>query len=632
MSLLQRAREDKPSALALYLVSRDALAAAAIVPAATVTVTCASYGISRQQVYEERARIEAALTAVTVAGRGRPARQGAVADPNGNQHARTLAMSELRIDVLEFRLANSGAMVVSATGRATYSAGFKRFALDAADNFVGTDEIFCLASGVPMSTLTTWRLADAKEPIVAAPWPERKATWPTGAEPNELARTLTEDFKRWHGDVGAFLRETWQRHFVAPLATRAVLRIAGLLPSSESKAPRYRGITDLASPGAIVVTDGKEIQVELTGSAALQTFNWQGIVDQATACHLAVVVSKTENAKAVAAAYTGACDFLGKPPLALVHDQKPIHDNSELRKLIEAATTMIPATLGRGQNKAVMEGQFGLWAQEVGRIMLDDTSTETLVTSAVHEIIRAYTSGINHSPRAEFAGKSRVAAVREACPDPKKDAELVAKLKASHQRGRHPATPLPTAGIARALLDEVFESFALVAADTGGRLRTWLAATFEPDAIRRAAAIFAAKRAKGALRGKHAHRYLVKLISGVQVEIDLEREEHFLLRYAETERRSWLAALIAAKAEIERESATLDERILAFADHAIFGGIFLEKAYWERELSAALAETPTLLSTVTSHIRRLYEAPALCRRRLLNRIVISHAGLERPLT
>ena len=171
MSLLQRAREDKPSALALYLVSRDALAAAAIVPAATVTVTCASYGISRQQVYEERARIEAALTAVTVAGRGRPARQGAVADPNGNQHARTLAMSELRIEVLEFRLANSGAMVVSATGRATYSAGFKRFALDAADNFVGTDEIFCLASGVPMSTLTTWRLADAKEPIVAAPWP-----------------------------------------------------------------------------------------------------------------------------------------------------------------------------------------------------------------------------------------------------------------------------------------------------------------------------------------------------------------------------------------------------------------------------------------------------------------------------
>ena len=164
--------------------------------------------------------------------------------------------------------------------------------------------------------------------------------------------------------------------------------------------------------------------------------------------------------------------------------------------------------------------------------------------------------------------------------------------------------------------------------DLNGRLRRWLADTFEPSAIRRALAIYEAKRAKGGLRGKHAHRYLVKLIREMQVEADLEREERALLHYAETERRSWLAALIAAKQGIERECDTVEERLIAFAEQALYGGIFLEKAYWEKELTEAVAEVPSLIGQVTTHIRRLYEAPPLCRRRLLNRLVTANAGLE----
>lgn len=630
MSLLQRARECKATAFAMYLVGKEALAAAGADAGTNIAATCAAQGISRQQVYEEKARIEATLTAATVAGPGRP-RQGAVADPGGGVGARSLAMAELRIAVLEFQIANPGAIVVHASGRTAYNDAARRFILDASDRIALTDVDFCLASRVPVSTLTTWRQQDAKEPIVPPPALERSANWPTGATPNELARTITTEYGGWGGKLSDFLRYAGRSYLVAPTAIRSVLRIAGMLAVTEVKAPRYRGSTVNASPGTIAVTDGKMVLVELTASGERETFNWQGIVDQATACHLAVVVSDTEDAEAVGAAYRGACDFLGKASLALVHDQKPIHDDAELRKMVEQATAMIPATLGRGESKAVMEGQFGLWAQEVGPIVLDNTSQKNLLKSVVHEVVRAWTSGVNHAARAELDGKSRAEVVREACPDPKKDLELVANLKASHQRGRHPATPLPTAGIARALLDHAFENFALGAADAGGRLRAWLAATFEPDAIRRAVAIFAAKRAKGELRGKHAHRYLVKLISGAQVEIDLEREEHFLLRYAETERRSWLAALSAAKQEIMRDAETVEERIIAFAEHALYGGIFIEKAYWEKELTSALADAPDLHGKVTTHIRRLYEAPALCRRRLLNRLVTAHAGLERRM-
>jgi len=632
MSLLQRTREDKSLALALYLVAREALSASNIEPALSTAATCAAHGIARQQTYEKKSLIEAALAAATIPCRGRPSQQGAARDPGDGLLGRSLVACELRITVLEFRLDNPGAVVVHGSGRATYSDSFKRFILDASDSFIGIDEEFCQASSVPYSTLMTWRQLDGKEPIVPTPRRERPAVWPTDAAPNELARTITSDFERWSGKVGDFLSDAARRFSVAPGAIRNVLRIAGMLAVDAAKPPRYRGTTLNASPGAIVVTDGKEVTIELTASAERQTVNWQGMVDQATACHLAIVVSKTEDAAAVGEAYRQTHDFLGQAPLALIHDQKPIHQDAALRKLITAETVMIPATLGRPENKAVIEGEFGKWERDVGSIVLDDTNMASLVTSAAGEVLRAYTAGINHAARAELNGKSRAEVIRSACPDPKKDQELVAHLKASHQRGRHPAAPLPTATIARALLDAAFEQLSLMAADTNGRLRGWLAATFEPDAVRRALAIFAAKRAKGSLGGKNAYRYLVKLIREAQIEIDLEREEHLLLQYAEIERCSWLSELTLAKAAIESESLTKTEQVIAMADRALFGGIFLEKAYWERELSAALSETPALLSSVTTHIRRLYETPPLCRRRLLNRIVISQHGLETIFT
>ncbi|MEK6707022.1 MAG: hypothetical protein AABZ06_14685, partial [Bdellovibrionota bacterium] len=131
--------------------------------------------------------------------------------------------------------------------------------------------------------------------------------------------------------------------------------------------------------------------------------------------------------------------------------------------------------------------------------MLDDSSKDSLIKSAVHEVIRAYTSGINHAARLELDGKSRAEALRQVCPDPKKDAQLVTTLKATHQRGPHPATPLPSAPIARILLDEAFNQLGLLANDPQGSLRRWLSNTFEPSAIRRALAICEAKHAKGGL-------------------------------------------------------------------------------------------------------------------------------------
>ncbi len=630
MSLLQRAREDKAAALALDLVARECLSGLGVEPGSNLVATCAANGVSRPLVYAAKARIEEGLAAVATPGPGRP-RQGATAGVAADLGSRSLVEWELLVAVLEYRLEHPGAVVIHASGRATYNAGFKRFILNASDRFVGRDEDFCRVVKVPWSTFMTWRQLDAKEPIISPQRPERRGVWPTGAQPNELARTVIDDYMRWEGKFGDFLRDASRRLGIAPVAVRGVLRIACMLAPNNIKPPRYRGATIKGTPGAIIVTDGKDIKVNLTASGESRTFNWQGTVDQATACHLAVVVTPTEDAAAAGDAYMQAWEFLGRPPLALVHDQKPIYWDTELRKLVELETVMIPATLERPENKAVVEGQFGLFEQQVGTIVLDDTNTATLVMSAAREVLRAFTAASNHAARAELNGRSRAEAVRAACPDPKKDAALVASLKANHLRGRHRAAPLPTAPVALALLDEAYANLGLTADDAKGSRRPWLAATYEPAAIRQAVAIFGAMRAKGKLRGKYAERYLIKLIRESQVEIDLEREGDLLLKWAETERSSWLAELIKVADAMRADTESPEEFVMELAEQALYGGIFLEKAFWEKALIEALSEAPTLLGAVMTHTRRLYEASPDCRRQLMNRLVTWHAQLARPI-
>ena len=225
---------------------------------------------------------------------------------------------------------------------------------------------------------------------------------------------IVEDYAGWEGSLREFLRYEAKRLRLAPDAIRRVLAIAGMISSKPRKAPRYRGSTERQMPGAILVTDGKEVEVVSTASGEISHYNWQAMVDQATACHTAVVITDTECAQGVREAFEQSCDFLGRAPAALIHDNKPIHHEAALKEAIEPSTRMIPATPGRPENKAVIEGEFGKYEQAVGRLRLDDSSIENLKRSAVSEAARAYVAGINHAGRAEFEGKSRQQVLRAA--------------------------------------------------------------------------------------------------------------------------------------------------------------------------------------------------------------------------
>ncbi len=284
----------------------------------------------------------------------------------------------------------------------------------------------------------------------------------------------------------------------------------------------------------------------------------------------------------------------------------------------------IPTTLGRAQNKAVLEGAFGLFQQRVGNLRLDNTNEYTLIRSAVEQVVRVYTAVTNNVPRIELDGRSRLQALQEACPTAeqrKRDEDFLARLKADHRRPRR-QQPRPES---LKLIEHVFERFDFASHDPKGELRRYLA-TFSPAAIRRAAAILAAKLEN--LDRRHAHRYLTKLIRTQQDELDLEREAEELLHLCQRQRQDWTQDEEHDFQILAKEHGDPAELAAVVAQRAAFGGLPLQATFWKRKLLELLHNADHLADRVNKTLIPLYEAPKQQRLVLLDLITAQQYGLR----
>jgi hypothetical protein len=619
MTLIEDCRNNKLTVIALHKLAHELAFDQGVRLEGPLAESCAQAAVNRTQVYERKTQLADLMGTVAFPGPGRPGYPAATAPPEAD--------SGLREQVLRFRLSHPGALVLHAGGRTTYSAGFTRFILDAHDAWDGYIEQFCAQVEVPYQTLQGWLIKDQKQPY------ENHQPRPAVVrfdEASTATRQIAEDYSVWEGSLRDFFKYEAPRLRLAPTAIRHVLVILGLLAVRSGKGPRYRGATTRCLPGSVLVTDGKTVLAIFSGSGEIRQYNWQGIIDQATICHTAVVVTETESAAGVREAFNASCLFLGRAPQALLHDNKPLHDDHELRKHIEKTTIMIPATPARGENKAGMEGEFGKFEQAVGTFYFDDSSEDQLKKTAVREALRAYVAGINHAGRVELDGKSRERVLRDTCPDPEKDRRFIAELHAEHTQKRR-VDILPTRMVSRTLLDEGFDRCGIADLDATGIIREWLSGYVTPEAIRQGLAIFGTEREKGRLRNKTAHRYLVKVILNCQGEIDLRCQEERLREYAALERSSWLQGLEADYATVVVECDASLEKDLAFqlGDRAVFGGLILQRAFWENKLKALLETQRDCFTAVCSHIRRLCEATWENRFALISKLVAWEYQLAR---
>ena len=381
MNLMQDCQNGKLTVIAMYKFVQEMALDLGLSLEGSLLRICAGALVNRTQVYERKKQLEEALTDIELASPGRPA-----CLPASNAKGLDAQGGMLREQVLLFRLDHPGALVLHAGGRATYSDGFIRFILDSRDMWEGSSERFCEQVDVPYQTLRSWSKKDLERPYEE----HRRRIYPSlPGEASNDARRIAEDYALWEGSLRDFLKYEAARLHLGPTPIRRVLVILGLISVRSGKGPRYRGAMVKRLPGSILVTDGKTVQAVFTGTGEIREYNWQGIIDQATICHTAVVVTGTESAAAVREAFDESCKFLGRPPLGLLHDNKPIHDDVKLREHVKKTTIMIPATPSRGENKAGMEGEFGKFEQAVGTIYLDDSSDDLLKKTAVREVLRA---------------------------------------------------------------------------------------------------------------------------------------------------------------------------------------------------------------------------------------------------
>ncbi len=617
MTLPSHLLKRKTLMIAMLTLARHLAAVLEVDLGAPMAEICRTLGANRTSVYEQIHRLLACLGELAKRRPGRPP----LAESSHPQ-AEPLAL-QLTVEVLEYRLQHPGS-VIQHRQRTTYADGFRRFVLEHRDRWQGTLEAFAQAVRVPLDTVRDWIQRDRPQALQ----PPLKKRPPLPVEASKVTRQVVEEWMRWVGPTRPFIGHAAQCFDLSPAQVAQLMKILGLIrPHRRPASCRYRGSTQSLTPGTMLVTDGKWITVELLDSEQTVYVNWQGIVDQATGCDTAAVVTPQEDADAVRQAYERSLHFLGGlAPEALLHDNKPCYDDADLHQLLQqCGTEMIPATLRRAQNKAVLEGAFGLWQQRVGTLRLDDTDDHSFLKSAVQEVIRAYTAATNAVPRPDYDGRSRLQVLQETCPTAEqrqRDQDFLAQLKADHRRPRR-RQPLPES---LQLIEHVFERFELVSHDPRGELRRYLA-TFSPPAIRRAAAILAAKL-EHHLERRYAHRYLAKLIRSQQDELDLERAAEELLELCQRQNQDWTQREQQHFQILAQERPDPAELASAVAERAAFGGLPLQATFWSRKLLELLHHADHLAEGVKKLLIRLYDAPKQHRLALLDLITAQQQGLR----
>ncbi len=619
MNLPPNLLEHKTLMIALLLIARHLAKFLRVDIDAPLTDICEQLQANRTSVYEQADRILGCLQGLADAQPGRPP----ASTTDDTQADLSFEHLTVQVRVLDFQIKHPGS-VVPQNGRTHYAPAFQRFILTLHDQWQGPLAAFAAATRVPLDTISDWIHRDRQGIL---PQQEVKQPLPTPRNASQIVRDIAKEWQRWHGATRHFFRYAAEKFHISSPQVERVLRLLGAISRRPRKPFRFRGETHTLAPGNMLVTDGKRIDVNLLASDQRLHFNWQAIVDQATGCDTAVVVNHEECAAGIAEAFKASVHTTlgGVFPHALLHDGKPCYSEASLVQLIqETGCTMIKASPYKPENKAIIEGAFGLYEQRVGTIQLDDSSKQSLIRSAVHEIIRAYTSATNSVPRIGLDGKSRLAVLDEFCPSleqQQRDLAFLERLKADHDRPPR-RQPDPSALV---LLDSVFQRLNILDCDPDSSLRRYLA-SFDTAAIRRAAAVTANKLAQGSLDLRYVHRYLTKLVQSFQDEIDLERADDELLALCQAQNESWTSS---EQRDLQLLSNSLNQLDLAcaIAENAAHGGIPLKAAFWKNALLDLLRSAPQLIATAKKHLIRLFEAPFNSRLALIDLITALEVGL-----
>ncbi len=596
---------------ALLLVARAAAVRYAL-PAPSAEAILTATGASKSRAYE--LALELVALVPTLARRpGRPAKPGPAA-----ASADTVAIT---LAVLAYVMSHPGC--VDRGRRQSYAKGFRRFVLELCAKHPDVAvETMADAIAVPLGTLKDWLRTPAAAPGVATdehPTGEAITDVPTtdGAVDVLRIQCVIEAWRRWCGSFRDFcehvqrdLHIRFGRDLVARILATEGLRRGTPRGRVASDEIATRGSFRTYFPGAQWVGDGMQVPVLLGGERFV--FNVELDVDAHTAAFVGVSVRDAEDSAAVVEAFRDGVGTTGAPPLALLLDNRPSNHTPDVDEAI-GSTIRVRATPERPQNKAHVEGAFGLFSQALPPLVLDTTGTaRDQAKRLLGLVVDVWAKTTNHRPRPGRNGASRVDLYGAATAS---DEQIAAARKALRELVERQQRARRTLEARRrpevlAYLDDAFARLALL--DPERHLRVAIAG-YPKSAIASGVAIFEAKRRTGTLPDGVDARYLLGIVKNVTAKSEGEILAELLWEERMRARDFFLAPLRAERDKLLTENEPKDV-IGACADHALTTDTILERTFWLETIVAVIREQPDdarrpLFRIATRYLEAVFDVP-----------------------
>jgi hypothetical protein len=345
-------------------------------------------------------------------------------------------------------------------------------------------------------------------------------------------------------------------------------------------------------------------------------FNVELDVDAHTAAFVGTSVRDAEDCAAVVEAFDSGVATTGAPPLALLLDNRPSNHSPDVDEAI-GSTIRIRATPERPQNKAHVEGAFGLFSQALPPLVLDTTGTaRDQARRLLRLVVEVWAKTTNHRPRASRRGSSRVDLYGDATASDEQIAAARKELRELAERQQRARRTLEARRRPDVLayLDDAFARLRLL--DPERHLRIAIAG-HPRSSIATGVAIFEQKRRAGTLPDGVDARYLLGIVKNVTAKTELEIFAETLMEERLRARDFFLAPLRADRDEL-RADKTVEEIITTSSDRALATTSNLERTFWLETIIDVIREypddeRPVLFRHMVRRVETVFDAPPAVR-------------------
>ncbi len=557
-------------ACALLLLAR-ALCQTLALPAPTVVEILAATKTPRSSAYD-LLDVLVELLPTLVRTRGRP--------PKPPPAPTSTESSALTRAVLGYVMGHPGCVHRGGV-RQHYSDAFRRFVLDLRAEHASVEvEAFADATELPLGTLKDWLRSPASPSAATEPAATLADAERPDAEGAQM-QTVLDAWPRWKGGFLGFcehvqgeLRVPFGRDMLARILEVNGLRRPARRDGRTPDEIATRGAFRTFFAGAQWVGDGMQVPVVVDGERF--TFNVELDVDAYSGAFVGASVRPEEDAAAVVEAFNDGVLSTGAAPLALLLDNRPSNHTPDV-DIALGDTIRIRATPERPQNKAHVEGAFGLFSQVLPELVLDTRRGEHALASAfVSVAVQLWARTTNHRPRKDRGGRSRVDLYSDQPSDEQiEQARRELRETAARQERARRTREARCRPDVLLLLDMQFARLGLL--DPERHIRIAIAG--HPfDAIIDGIAIFEGKRLANTLPADNA-RYLHGIVRNIAAKAEGEHIARRLFALRLEARDTMLASLVAAR-DIACAVPDTTRVVADCVDRALAVQSPLERTFW----------------------------------------------------